>query len=190
MIYYTGSTTPGGESSMIKSLGGYISSTQVPSGIDNSLFSNVAKSELKFRETKLIVFQAPVNVTEIEISGQDFEGITFDFALVEPLYDSVCDKYYFPQILSSRELPLGVTFEALPNADTDPPVVIPITLLSGKYVGIWLIRKPFAQEYINSLGVNNKNNQTCTTESLTALRTIEEDLLVKKDFQLNLKYSN
>lgn len=185
MIYYSGASIPDGESTVEKSIGGYISSTQVSNGLPNTIFKDVSKAELGTRETKLLVFKAPSNITKMQFSGGELLNFAIQFAVVTPLYDSGCGKYYFPQLNSSKELPLGVSFHDLPNADIDPPIVVPITLLEGEYVGIWLVRTPI----VLPLPEVTNNNQSCTEDSIELLRTLEESLVQTRNISLNIEYS-
>lgn len=142
MLYYTGAIASEGiQDSPSLSLGGYISSTQIPNGELNNIFPRITRALVlkKKRAVRLIVFKnetgATINNLKIWSENGLYSFITMDF--IAPGLDS-CGKERFEKIKTGENLPYqandfqGYTEEA--------PYTV-TSLEADKCFGIWMKRE-------------------------------------------------
>lgn len=141
-LLYTGASKQG----MIQinpdtSLGGFVSSSQIPNDTSSNIFSvaSLLAIQNKRREVKMIAFK--------NNDGDTDNDLTFKFAIED---DSICkykiafvsptvtdDGSCFEQIINAAALPYYATFIDIVNEQE-----INITsLANGAYLGMWLMRE-------------------------------------------------
>lgn len=133
-FYYSGASTfeaPQQKASL--SLGGYVSSTPIPNGENNSVFSELSllAAKNKYRETKLIVLKNELNSLNNVILWSNY-----NLAIVEPIVNEK-NEILFEQISNSFAIPYYATFNTY---TTENPAILG-NLAINKYLGIWVSRK-------------------------------------------------
>lgn len=173
--YYTGATKSVDQQPNPKiSLGGYISTSKIPNGTKNNIFENITSQEVlkELREIKMIALHnngetAKTNV-KVWVDVDDEETIfIYKLDVVEPGYDTVCNKYYFEQINSSSELPYNAELEVYgPDNQFDVGSINP-----DRFVGVWISRE-IDESKLEALNFrfNTQNNQEMTDEYIEYLR--------------------
>jgi hypothetical protein len=140
-LYYTGSTTfEGKQSNPLLSLGGYISSSQVESFADGSVFSSIGQTELQegSSEIRLLALKNETDAQQtvtLYYENQPNSLVYYRMSLVAPAVDD-CNRYYFEKIDSIKGLPTVGDFTD--NRDVDNALTFNIGV--GAYIGIWIQR--------------------------------------------------
>lgn len=189
ILFYSGAQAPNNPSNQIQSTGGFISNTPVPNGMINNLFSEITRSTLRqnVNEYKLIVLQnttgATVNNLKIWTEVQS-TWFSLEIAVVEPVLDTSCNKYYFEQIPNISSPPyqaILTSHEGQGNAvDVGP-------FQNQKYLGIW-IRRKLLQNRLDMF-TQNQNNQQCNDDSIQQLETVIANQQSQETFNLILDWS-
>lgn len=171
MLYYTGAIEDNGiQDSPSLSLGGYISSTQIPNGELNNIFPRITRNLVikKKRAVRLIVFKNETGATinNLKISSENglYSFITMDF--IAPGLDA-CGKQKFEKIKTGENLPYQSS--DFQNYTEDVPYLIE-SLEADKCVGVWLKRE-FDYESFTDEEKNEAAEMTCDqmAENLDAL---------------------
>ncbi len=132
------------------SLGGNISSTQIPNDLLQNIFSEASylSVQQKKRETKLIVLQNDSKTLQATGLSLNFIiGSDVNESVSEPNTDFSMSQYRvafvesedgdcFESIINSAALPMNATFE---DVVSDQPIVLP-DMDPESYLGIWLTR--------------------------------------------------
>lgn len=145
MIYYTGAiqhlaiqTDPS------KSLGGYISSSQVPNDVLSNIFGTLDYTTIinKLKDTRVLAF---LNTTGSIIDNFSVYTITpqgsfakLKVGLVNNEIDAKCNIPYFEQLPTTNSTPLYVT---LNDAEGAANAIQISNIQPGEYVGIFLQRE-------------------------------------------------
>lgn len=126
------------------SLGGFVSSSELPNDFVNNIFSNVSelsKQNLR-REAILIALKNTYNETiqniTFSFNVDDFDQLISEFsiAFVKAKINN-CDEIYFDQINDPQALPY-LTFEVISQTNYQFNIG---NLVSGEVIGFWLVRK-------------------------------------------------
>ena len=187
LLFYSGSVNPDNPSSPERSLGGYCSSTQVPNGSINNLFSTITRQVIKSntRELRLIVLknvsgQAVNNILIYTTTPVDsYEQLRL--AAVSPAYDQQCNKFFFEQLQSSDQLPYQATLNS--HEGVGAAISANVVLEPGKLIGIW-VERTFKQTTIDKFVTSTPQ---CSDKAIAALEQLQ---LPQSDdnLQLNIDY--
>ena len=141
-ILYTNALKSGDiQTDPLKSIGGYVSSSEIPNDILSNLFSEVTTNSLQSRrrETILVAFKNESSIAvnlKIQFLFEDVISSKMKIALINPIEDN-CGDLYFEKIPNSSSLPLYAEFEEVKNEDEFEVGVIQ----SQKIIGMWLCRE-------------------------------------------------
>lgn len=147
-LYYTGASKHLGiQGSPITSLGGHVSSTLVPSGVEGSVLTEISQPDLVNKRIQCVLL-ALKNVTESSATLKlyydlpDSDLYDLEVGLVVPAMNN-CSEPYFEQISNPSSLPIGVTFAKPIGEDS----ALTHILASNAYLGVWIKRtiKPEAE---------------------------------------------
>lgn len=115
MIYYTGADGSGLiQNNSSKSLGGWISSSQVPNDFLNNLFSDISFDNIKNKDFifRVLAFKNISN-TNIDFSvyteTPEDSAVKYEIGLILNSIDSDCNCPYFEQLQSEKSSPYFVT---------------------------------------------------------------------------------
>ena len=189
VLLYSGAIAPNEVSNPTQSIGGFISNTPVPNGMINNLFSEITRLTLRqnVNEYKLVVLQntigATVNNLKIWTEVQS-SWFSLEIAVVEPVLDTSCNKYYFEQIPNISSPPYQATLtshEGQNNAVNVGP------FQNQKYLGIW-VRRKLLQNRLDMF-TQNQNNQQCNDSSIQQLETLIDNQLSQETFNLIFDWS-
>lgn len=157
VLYYSGADRAAmAQNQPEKSLGGYISSSLIPNGIINAIFSTISKSvaEKQTRDTRLIVL---TNTTgsichdvKIYIEQTPDTVSNIKMAAVSPATDS-CSNLFFELIPSADALPYQATLSLHNGVDNAIDVG---DLAVGETIGIWLSREIIPEEFPSTKGLS------------------------------------
>lgn len=170
-LYYTGATSfEATQSNPLLSLGGYISSSQVESFADGSVFSSIGQTELQqgSEEIRLLVLKNETAVDQtvsLYYENQPNSLVYYRMSLVAPAVDD-CARYFFEKVDSIRGIPTVGDFTD--NRDQDNALTFPI--VAGRYMGIWIQRivlKSKGSRYLSCESLEERFDQVSTQSSLT-----------------------
>lgn len=139
-LYYSGASILNGEqNNPLNSIGGFMSSSLVPNGLENSLFPNVNSSEIE-NGSRHIIGLFLKNDTGAPVSDIDFyfdkdsESIfTYEIGAVQANTGEI------ESLVNSNALPFSVNFQ---SADGDSNKVRLVNSLDdNEIIGLWIIRK-------------------------------------------------
>lgn len=179
---YTGASsynTP--QTTAFKSLGGFISSTQLPNDLSNNIFSDISelsKQHLRREAICIALYNDDVDVAQnLELTfNADFAKLIADFQIAfSGASIDDCGNYYFESINDSSAIPY-LEFDTI----TDLNKVFNIGNVQPKaYIGVWLIRKLTKTKTIpiscDTLASNYTNNVEATTEESFTLDLAWQD---------------
>lgn len=144
-LFYTGGTKSGQAQQIPdKSLGGYVSTVQVVSGVENAVFSELTQFALQERERETVMLALMNTLSEtveqiaLTFNLPDDDRVSFKYAVVAPTYDASCNEYYFESLQSTKALPVGSQLEVIESATK---YTLEYTLAPGEMIGIWLSRE-------------------------------------------------
>ena len=185
MLYLTGaqqsvvdSNWQSPQTEVSKSLGGYVSSTQVPNNALNSLFDLLSMQTLRQRTSETLgfalvnKFSVPVKNVTVKIVQEEDALAKFRIAVV-PL----SDKFYMEHINNRYSEPMQADWY-----DAAEELTIVEELAAGSGLGIWLQRyipeklneKTDAELVENFLAEeNNVNAQTVTAGKLKTVENVQ-----------------
>jgi hypothetical protein len=139
MLFYTGADDNNkAQSDAGRSLGGYISFSQIPNGSINNLFPAINREYFQrgIIDVRLIAFQAPTNMTAASIWTEKGALSAYNIAVVTPAQDS-CNHPLFEKIATPNSLPYQAT---LSSHETEANKLTIGNLTSGAWIGIWIQR--------------------------------------------------
>ena len=146
-FYYSGAKIfQGVQQNPDLSLGGYLSSTPVPSGRMNNLFGDISiySGQNLTTETKAIILKNTLGVTTSNITLGFKYPIDNKLPLIFKLQMAVTQldstSQFMESIASSRDLPLNAVFYENSIADTTDNSLALNDMLSGAVYGIWVQR--------------------------------------------------
>lgn len=181
LLFYTGSDSPSTEQKLPeKSLGGYVSSSIVPNGLINNVFSSFTNSDVQNKES-LVRVLALKNLTGADISSISIypiidpsSYITIQLGVAQPFFDLNGIENY-ERLSTSSSLPYYTTFSTY---DIDSPLIISTPLINGRTIGIFILRQP------NLVNIPNFNDPTLTGEQVEQL--LEDYSTLEKEQTWNL----
>lgn len=187
ILYYSGANKANTEQNQAeKSLGGYISSSTIPNGLINSIFTTISRSvvEKNKRDTRLIVLTNTSGAAKTGVKvyiDPDAEAVSnIKIACVAPATDA-CSNSYFEQITSTEALPYQATL-ALHNGEVNAIAVGNMAV--GASIGIWLSRELIANKFptINggATGISDAAVQALEAEAAGDVITEDNSNLVIK----------
>ncbi len=142
-LLYTGASQANEEQKdPSKSLGGYISSTLVPNGVLQSIFSaaSLLSIQQKKKEVRLIALhnESTIIASNLILTFKLDEDTICDYkiAIVVPSLDN-CNNPSFERIDSGNSLPYYAEFNTINNNEA---IELP-DLNANSYFGIWLMRE-------------------------------------------------
>lgn len=136
ILYYSGAQTPNTpQPDYEKSLGGFVSSSPVPNGGINSIFSNISQLTLEEGavETRAIFLKNTTGVAlnlNLWLEYLADTGMKFEVAFVEPNEQGGMEA-----IITSKHIPYNAAF--LEPVATDP---VELALGIDELLGIWIKR--------------------------------------------------
>jgi len=187
ILYYSGSSAPSQSSNSIKSLGGYISGTQIPNSSIGNLFGQLTLSSIlrNRRDTKLIVFKNISSETKVfsiytELPVDSLYRLKIGVCL--PAEDP-CGIKYFEQINSSDQLPYTAILQEHEGVGNKIEMG---SLSPGKIVGVWITREVLPETVQTYTTMSTDGNVTgCTEESISKLenrllenKTVEPKIII------------
>ena len=172
ILFYSGPNQPSQPSNAFKSLGGYISNTNIVNGMVSNLFPEVTRGDIRDqkKEVRLIALQneSVGTITNVKVYTNTPVDSLFEYKIgvIAPALDTVCNKYYFELLQSPNQLPISPSLdlhEGLGNA------INIASMLAGSYVGLWISReyKP------GTLAIFSNSDDECSDNSLENLAEIE-----------------
>lgn len=142
-LFYTGASKTGAaQNEPSKSIGGYVSSSMVPSGLNNSLFSDTSQTQMKDGKPEYVLVSlknttgADKTDTKIYYEQTNQSLYTIQMGLIEPALDKCGDPVY-EKTTNNNAAPLGVTFTD--NILLGGAINIP-SLLIDAHMGVWIKR--------------------------------------------------
>lgn len=142
-LYYTGAKAAGdAQTQPSLSIGGYVSGSMVPSGLEGTLFGNPSQAEILEGGTSYILL-ALTNT-----SGTDYPDVSIyytqasqnlfslEMGAVIPATDS-CDDPVFESTINFKAQPVGITFS---NPIGSENAISLGEMLNGATIGIWIKR--------------------------------------------------
>jgi hypothetical protein len=184
LLFYTGSDTPQGVQKLSeKSLGGYISSTIVPNGILNNLFSTFTKSDVdsKRNQTRVIALtnltSAPIPNISLYTSIPNGSFVDIKLGVSEPFFDK-CGNPNFEKLDTEEASPYYTTYGSYTSIS---PLVFAGPLDVGASIAIFIQRLP---DYDNI-----PNFCDSTIPSVDMAERIETYEAMDKEAQWNLLVS-
>lgn len=143
-LYYTNPDGAGvSQSDPDKSLGGYISTTQLPSDLFGNLFSTISQYGINndLRETKALMLQNDTGNTATSITLHFDNNSVDNFTAIEMAVVSISTDgngdAFIENIINMRAIPAAATFSA--NEGIGSAIAIP-DMDDGNIVGIWVKR--------------------------------------------------
>lgn len=159
VLYYSGADRVGmAQNQPEKSLGGYISTSVIPNGMINSIFSTISRSvvEKQKRDTRLIVLTntTGVIVTDVKIYIEQTPNSVSNIkmAAVSPATDQ-CSNLFFESIPNTESLPYQATLD-LHNGIGNAIEVGDMAI--GATIGIWLSREIIPEEFPSTAGTSQE----------------------------------
>jgi hypothetical protein len=179
-LFYTGASADGeSQTEPIKSIGGFVSVSKVPSGLEGSIFANPSQSEIRSGGVNYILLSLK-NTTGGDLAGitiyyeqVDNALYTIEMGLISPVVDS-CGASIYEQQASNRAEPLEVTFT---DAKDVGGAIAIASLLADAHIGVWIKRtiNPDAADAFLSCA-----NMYLAYED-------SEDAAAKRDFPFDIK---
>lgn len=183
-LFYTGADTLNGvQRNIDKSLGGFISSTQVPNDSEENVFSQLSYMNLvnQRREFRALVLKNLNNVTYTSLNFHFTQEVTpligfrFAFVFLDP-NTGVMEK-----IFTTQSTPLEITFFASPLGSGNSLSLLNngATFKPGDMLGIWVERA--VKDSFQYEGTSYSSISQVPTKTLEAfyssLRTNKNDLM-------------
>lgn len=165
------------------SLGGFISSTPIPNGRVNSIFSDTCYYQKHTEECKLIVLtnnstSVATNIKVwIETNGDT--SSSYSIAAILPTSD-ICGNPCFEKILQSTDLPLYATFSN--SIDIGSALSI-ASLQAGISIGVW-IKRLYDRNSTQNVQLRNPDYM-CTNLSVDDFKITNKE----KSFNLVVDFS-
>lgn len=201
-LYYSGANAPGAQQpDPAKSLGGYMSSTQVPNGFLGNVFTVITKNTVanKKKEIRLIILKnfLPAIMTSVRlwttvpVSPTGFSKLKI--AAVAPAIDPKCDYQYFESVANDDAIPYQAQLdyhEGELNAIEIGDIAV------GGIVGIWMQRELNLDSFTTADGlpgapstaIPTGSGSACSDESVALLEAQAENLLREDATQLIVDY--
>lgn len=187
LLFYTGADQSGLVQKLAeKSLGGYVSSTIIPNGLLNNIFSTLSLSDVQNNTTSIRVI-ALKNLTNATITGitvypviPDGSYIDLQLASSPPFLDG-CGKENFELLPNENSLPYYANFSSYSQEN---PLVLSDPLAPNSSIGIFLLRE------VNTTNIPNFMPITEDEQGIEDLaEEIEDYQNSNKQFQFNLVVS-
>jgi hypothetical protein len=142
-LFYTGASEDGAtQTEPIKSIGGFVSGSKVPSGLEGSIFANPSQSEIRSGGVNYILLSLKnttgVNLVGVKIYYEQADDALYliEMGLISPALNSCGDSIYELES-NNRAEPLEVTFTDAKG--TGLAISIP-TLAADEHIGVWIKR--------------------------------------------------
>lgn len=142
-LFYTGaSKTDAAQAEPSKSIGGFVSSTMVPSGLENSLFSNASQTQMREGGSEYVLVSlkntsgADVTLIKVYYEQTDMNLYTIEMGLILPAIDKCGDPVY-EKTMNSNASPIGVTFT---DNITVANAIDVASLEADAHIGVWVKR--------------------------------------------------
>lgn len=163
MLFYTGAIQHGAiQNNPSKSLGGYISQTQVPNDLENNIFSNIGFDTIQnnLKELRVLAFLnntgAEINEFSFYVNFDDESFAKIKAGLVLNAIDHNCNVPYFEQISNENSTPFYVE---LKDCKGENNTLILNNIPANNYIGIFLQRELIKEN--NSDMDESDNNDSC-----------------------------
>jgi len=169
-LYYTGALENGAEQKEIhKSLGGYISGTQIPNGRKNNLFRDISYYTKVKNENEIICIAAK-NITDTQLQDVTLyanvpEGYKLLAAIVTPNISS-CGAPIFEELKTQRDLPYYAEFNDITSQQNE---ILIGTIEPQSYIGIFLQRLKSA----DTQNISECDNVEELAQSTNSIKNIE-----------------
>jgi hypothetical protein len=159
-LLYSGAEAPNKQQTdPNKSLGGYVSSSQIINGKLNNLFAPITKEDVKNNRTstRLVVFKNDNSIkTNFKVFTTHTALATYQVAAVSPGLDSLSNPIF--ELIQDEQ---GIPYQAtLSSCDTLPNALIIGTIAANTIIGIW-IKRTLALENFTALDGIVDNDITC-----------------------------
>lgn len=169
------------QTDVIKSLGGFISSTKVRSGEKNAFFTDLTrygKDKISTETLALILKNdSGINRTNIKVWFDPFINSVFDYELAAvSLFDAECGEKMMERIGNRFSLPANASFYSINGVGNAANLG---DLLNGEMLGLWIKRK------LNPINLQNHDDCTQLKDKFLAkeeLFSLREELFLKFDF--------
>lgn len=141
-ILYTGVHTPDAiQTDPLHSLGGFVSSNQIPNGSINNIFPPISRNHIKRNifDVRLIAFKndSEAALSNLKIYSERGNYSSYKLAVVLPAINVKYNAPEFEKIESGNSLPYQATLDVAEGSDNAITVA---TLAAGACVGIWIER--------------------------------------------------
>lgn len=175
-LYYTGARTFLGEQKLANnSLGGYVSNSPIPNGVEGNLFSAISLMTIDDNSFEMVgIMLKNILLVDVEDILLYFvypvdTYVKYSIAVVEPGGDPVTG-YYMESIQSRKSLPIYV--EEFVEADGFANAVNIGNLAAGAYIGIWIKRDllPNVKTPFTDISLCTNGNPVLTTKDIVPIK--------------------